>query len=261
LAGKVVSFLVLWHLICLLPAAAGESKVQSLLRMGDFHKERGAAKEANVYYLQAVRLAPKDYLTHRALASNYASLKQYPQALNEINTAIGLCPSDPKLYVERGLCYLGLGKTGLAEGDFKKAVVSPNCGHVVYKYLATLYKQQGRLAEAISICDLHIKREANDETYRDKAELMALNKDHSGARQALSEAIVLAPFNYRNYELRADSYLASGQAEQAVTDYSKALSLEPFFPAEIYQNRARAYDKLGKKDLAEKDRASSRTKD
>jgi tetratricopeptide (TPR) repeat protein len=244
-----------------LPAAATETKEQGLLRQGDNYMERGAVKEAGKYYFQAVRLAPKDYATHRALSAYYAGIKQYPEALNEVNTAIGLSPGDPKLYVGRGLCYVGLGKTALAECDFKKAVANPNCGHVVYKYLEDMYKTQGRIAEAIAICDLHIKREANDETYRDKATIMALNKDQAGARQALSQAIAMAPFNYRNYELRADSYLASGQAEQAVTDYSKALSLEPLFAAEIFQNRARAYEKLGKKDLAEKDRQSSRAKD
>jgi len=244
-----------------LPVAAAETPEQYALRMGDFHKARGANTEACQYYMQAVRLAPSDYLAHRALAQGYATLKKYEQAMSEVNKAISLSPGDPKLFVDRGIYYIGLGKKGPAESDFKKAVLSPDCGHAVYKYLEDMYKDQGRLADAIAVCDLHIKREANETTYREKGEFMAISKDHEGARQALTKAISLAPLNYRNYELRADSYLASGLAEQAVADYSKALSLEPFFPSGIYQNRARAYEKLGKKDLAEKDRKSSQTKD
>jgi tetratricopeptide (TPR) repeat protein len=256
-----ISFLAINLLLSALPATAGETPEQYALRMGGFHKARGANNEACQYYMKAVSLAPSDYLAHRALAEGYAMLKKYPEAMSEVNKAISLNPGDPKLYVERGLYYMGLGKKGLAESDFKKAVVSPDCGHVVYKYLEDIYKGQGRLVDAIAICYLHIKREANEVTYREKAECMDLSNDREGARQALTKAISLAPLNYRNYEMRADSYLASGLAAQAVTDYSKALSLEPFFPSGIYQNRARAYEKLGKKDLAEKDRKSSQIKD
>jgi tetratricopeptide (TPR) repeat protein len=231
------------------------------MRMGGYYQARGANQEACQCYLQAVSLAPGDCLAHRGLASILAAQKKYGEAMKEINVAIGLKPDYSKLYVERGLYCLGLGNKAGAEADFKKAVASPDCGHVVYKYLEGIYKGQGRFDQAIEISDLHIKREPNDETYRDKGECLALNKDYAGARQALTKAISYAPFNYRNYEMRADSYLASGLAKEAVSDYTKALSLEPFFPAEIYQNRARAYAKLGQKDLEKKDMESSLAKD
>jgi tetratricopeptide (TPR) repeat protein len=88
-----------------------------------------------------------------------------------------------------------------------------------------------------------------------------IKKDYAAARQSLTVAIGRAPFNYRNYELRGDACLAAGLAKEAVADYTKALSLEPYFPAEIYQNRARAYAKLGQKDLEQKDIKSSLAKD
>jgi tetratricopeptide (TPR) repeat protein len=155
----------------------------------------------------------------------------------------------------------GLGQKARAQADFEKAVASPDCGHVVYKFLEDIYKDQGRLDKAIVVCDLQIKREPNEETYRRKGELLLLKKDYAGARQALTKAIGYAPFNYRNFELRGDTNLASGAAKEAVADYTKALSLEPYFPAEIYQNRAKAYAMLGQRDLAQKDRQSSLAKD
>jgi tetratricopeptide (TPR) repeat protein len=242
-------------------ALAEDPRVQDALTQGGYYKDRGANSEANKYYVEAVRLAPKDYLTHRALADNLATQKKYPQALSEINLAIGINPKDFKLYVDRGLIYMGLDKSAAAEADFKKAVSSPMCGHAVYKYLADLYKVQGRLDDAIAVCDLHIKREQTEETYRDKGALLTVKKDYAGARQALTKAISSAPFNYRNYELRADANLAAGAAKEAVADYTKALSLEPYFACEIYRNRARAYGELGKKDLEQKDIKSSLAKD
>jgi len=263
LAAVAIVFAATFGLVAslLAPAMAAETKEQACLRQGDYYRARGANSEASQYYLQAVKLAPGDFVAHRDLADNMATQKKYKEALSEVNVAIGLNPKFSKLYVERGLYNMGLGKTQLAEADFEKAVASPDCGHAVYKYLGDLYKSQGRLDQAIALCDLHIKRDPSDDLYRAKAEYLIIKKDYAGARQALTVAIGGAPFNYRNYELRADACLAAGLAKEAVADYSKALSLEPYFTAEIYQNRARAYAKLGQKDLEQKDIKSSLAKD
>ena len=243
------------------PASAEDRRVHDLLTRGDGFRERGSTVEAHQCYMQAVSLEPKSFLTHRSLASSWAAQKKYSEALAEINLAIGLNPNYHKLLVDRGLYYVGLGRQESAQADFRKAVATPDCGHTVYKYLEDYDKSHGRLDQAIAISDLHMKREPNEDSCRERADLLSLKKDYAGARQALAKAITIAPFNYLNYELRGDASLAADLPKEAVADYTKALSFEPMFPCEIYEKRAQAYAKLGKKDLEQKDIKSSQIKD
>jgi len=245
----------------IIPAYSMEPRTLAALRRGEYYGERGSPVEGEKYFREAVRLSPGDYYLHKALADNLAAQGRMDEAIVEINNALKLSPDEPKLFVDRGALYCSAGKKGLAEADFKRAIASPLCGHSVYKYLEDMYQSQGRVKEALALCDLQIKREPSDVTYHNKARFLSANKDYVGARAMLSKSIAIAPMNYVNYEMRGDAYLASGMAREAVADYSKALSLEPLYPNRIYQSRARAYAKLGQKDLEAKDLASAQDKD
>jgi tetratricopeptide (TPR) repeat protein len=48
--------------------------------------------------------------------------EDYMKAIDDFTTAIEFLPSDPDLYIARGLVYLKIGKNGEAESDFKKAI-------------------------------------------------------------------------------------------------------------------------------------------
>jgi tetratricopeptide (TPR) repeat protein len=54
------------------------------------------------------------------------------------------------------------------------------------------------------------------------------------------------------YFLRANAYLAGGDAAAAIKDYTSAIEGQPDF-AEAYQNRAIAYERAGRADLAQAD--------
>ena len=245
------------------PAYADADKSAAIeIARGDEFRTRGQINDAYDCYARAVKLAPGNYYTHRALGEILAAQKKYPQALKEVNIALSLNSTDAKLYVHRGLYYLGLGKPALAEADFKRSLVDKSCGHAVYKYLEDIYKKDGRIDEAIAVCDLRIKRESGGvEMYRHKAELYLCKKDYAGARKILTKATAEAPFDFRNYEMDGDICMAMGKAGDALALYTKALSLEPFFPHEIYLKRAKVYAKLGDPLKEKKDIESAHNKD
>jgi len=242
-------------------ADADKSAMFELTR-GDRLKERGQINEAFECYAKAVKLAPRNYYTHRSLGEILGAQKKYDEALKEVNIALSLNNKDGKLYVHRGLYYMGLGKPALAEADFKRSLSEPHCGHAVYKYLEDIYKNEGRIDDAIAVCELQIKRDGgNDVMYRHKAGLYLDKKDYVGARKILVKATAAAPLNFANYEMDADVCLAMGQTREALALYTKCLSLEPFFPSEIYLKRARAYAKLGDTLNEKKDIESAHNKD
>lgn len=253
------------YLICLQFPARAQSGGQAMaaeLARGDAFKSRGQINEAYDCYLRAQKAAPQNYLPHRSLGEILGAQKKYDQALKETNMALALNPADYKLYVDRGLCYIGLGNVPRAEAEFKRAIVSPTCGHAVYKYLEDIYKKSGRIDEAIAVCDLRIKREAGgEEMYRHRAELMILKKDYAGARKVLAKATAQAPLNFANYELDGDICMLMNKPREALALYTKGLSLEPFFPSEIYLKRAKAFAKLGDPVNEKKDIESAHNKD
>ncbi|MFM9458783.1 tetratricopeptide repeat protein, partial [Streptomyces europaeiscabiei] len=55
----------------------------------------------------------------------------------------------------------------------------------------------------------------------------------------------------------ADCYAQSRNYQQAIKNYDKAIELDTDKTPQNYLQRAKAYDSLGKKDLAEKDRATA----
>jgi tetratricopeptide (TPR) repeat protein len=73
---------------------------------------------------------------------------------------------------------------------------------------------------------------------------------------------MIRPKEYFNYSRRADVYASLHQYQRAVDDYSYAIKINDGrfddFDS-LYTLRARAYDKLGKKDLAEADRKKAVT--
>jgi tetratricopeptide (TPR) repeat protein len=58
------------------------------------------------------------------------------------------------------------------------------------------------------------------------------------------------------YYMRGNAYLGTNDFKSAIKDYSAAIKASPDFAA-AYQNRATAYDKIGKQDLAQDDLAKA----
>ncbi|HEY9713696.1 MAG TPA: tetratricopeptide repeat protein [Chroococcales cyanobacterium] len=56
------------------------------------------------------------------------------------------------------------------------------------------------------------------------------------------------------YKARGDAYMLTGAYDKAVSDYTRAIENSPEYSARSYKAQAEAYDKLGKTDLAAKDR-------
>jgi tetratricopeptide (TPR) repeat protein len=74
-------------------------------------------------------------------------------------------------------------------------------------------------------------------------------------------ASALIPKHLWTYIELGHCYDSTGQFDKSIVAYSKAIKMDPY-ATKIYQFRANAYDRVGRKDLADKDRqfASSRSR-
>jgi tetratricopeptide (TPR) repeat protein len=92
-------------------------------------------------YQKALIADPKFYAAHNNLARLYlVGRKEYASALNILNMALALKPSDPhirySLYKNRGWAHFALGLYDLAEEDLTESVRSRNDGAAAHCLLA-----------------------------------------------------------------------------------------------------------------------------
>lgn len=203
--------------------------------------------EAIEAYQQAIQYAPEWAHIHAALGAGYASLHRYDEALDAYKTAHSLQPDDAMIHHQLGNIYSKRGKRAEAIAHQQRAIaILPKLAPAHYQ-LGLLYSQENRLPEAISayetaysadpeliealynLAQVHI-RNGNKRAAREKMQLFEKQRvvvkpiqDLRGALQRTIEptqrAGILA--NIGRIYLKSELY------EKAVSEYEKAIALNP----------------------------------
>ncbi|MFA7336878.1 MAG: tetratricopeptide repeat protein [Candidatus Obscuribacterales bacterium] len=135
-----------------------------------------------------------------------------------------------------------------------------------YLYRSRLYRDTAQPEKAIADLTKVIEIPANkgghvdwnlDQTLFDRANLYFAIHDYAHAIADYSKIIELDDDSEDAYQKRGDCQFALGQYKKALADYNLALKHEVDPTAESYRARANAYEKLGKLELAAKDRKSA----
>jgi tetratricopeptide (TPR) repeat protein len=80
--------------------------------------------------------------------------------------------------------------------------------------------------------------------------------EHQKAILDINKVIERNALDYEMFCVRAVEHTHMGKLKEALADYGKVIDMEPeYTPA--YERRARVFDKLGKTDLARRDRATA----
>jgi TonB family protein len=125
-----------------------------------------------------------------------------------------------------------------------------------YYCRATMYRDQGERDKALSDMDEAIRLKGDNAKYYGLRGLLYGDKNMWDKGLAdLNRQIELMGSDATHYDFgrRGDFYVELGKFEEAVKDYTKAIELRPDYHS-YYSDRATAYEKLGKKDLAEADK-------
>ncbi len=174
---------------------------------------------------KAISMNPSDLAARKERANLYLKMKNIPLALQDCNGIIAQNPKDLDYYKLRAKIYETNKEPEKALGDLNKVVSLCKTDPPAYLNRGQLYDRLGQYAKAIA-------------DYTKAAELNSSEDD---------------AFRYRG-----TSYFKLGQYDKAVDDYSQAISLDPIGNVATYSLRALAYDKLGKTELALKDRRSAK---
>lgn len=211
---------------------------------------------------------------HNAQTSNDRALRYYRKglllcrkakmkdAIVELDDAIKLEPNCAEFYFKRGDCFLELIKYKEAYADFTKAIQLEPKHFPAYKRRARLNYERGNYDDAIKDYDKALQATPNKseraEIVKQKAKMHSYMKKYDLAVQELTQSIALerAPHTLM---LRGNQYFSMKQYKKAIDDYSEAIKFNsPKLQDRLFTMRADAYEKVGRFDLAKKDRKSAK---
>lgn len=169
---------------------------------------------------------PNDNLWSYCVGINYEEQKNYVKAIEFYHESMGIEPSDVVCY-RLANCYSELGEYEQALENINQAIeMDPSDNDYVMSKADCLY-EMGRGAEAIETYDEYIKAEPDYwGGYYRRAFIKDNLKDVDGAIEDYSTAIVLNPDYAYSYLGRADKYMLKGNKEAAMKDYQMVIALD-----------------------------------
>jgi tetratricopeptide (TPR) repeat protein len=203
-----------------------------------------AAKNMSARYLQ--------------FAQGRFTSKQFQQCIGGTDKAISYNPDDPKAYELRGSALYQLDKFDEALADLNRAEKLSKGSLTVQGYedragcYAQLHEHQKVVNDYTKAIHLNPKLQW---LYSQRAAAFSDIQQFDKAITDVNKAISIKPERYM-YENRADYYTRAGQYQKAIDDYTMLMKIAPDVPMH-YASRGKLLEKLGKPELARKDRAKA----
>lgn len=200
-----------------------------------------AGGETNTVYFQIGREdvgASKGFTTSGSLTATYfnylglieTKLNNYTGAVYYYDSALQLSPSNPDLFLNRGLARQNLGDTVAAKADFEQTLKINPDSYMASHNLAVLSaasnnseQSEALLTEAID------KNPTLPFSYAERGSLRMKTGNQSGALQDYTEAIRLEPTEPEYWLNRGIIKEQLNDFQGALSDYQQALNLKPDF--------------------------------
>jgi tetratricopeptide (TPR) repeat protein len=210
-----------------------------------------AKKYPNAYYLRALAERQLDIPTN---------------VVADCNTALAIGLKNEDLYHLRAGAYKELGELKKAFDDYNTLLqlhahdrTKPDGLWAVYDGRGELYEGLGQPDKAVADFTTSIKLHPNQErSYVAAAKLHDRLGQPAKAVDDYSGFLKYFPQDSQAWAERGRFYLKIKKYQEAQSDLTKAIEMEPNAYPKLYEARAEAYTKLGKLDLAAKDRKEAK---
>lgn len=231
-----------------------EERAEKLRKLGADWLLKCDSRKAHVYLNEAISLSPANAAAYCDRAEAYYYDSQDKLALKDFARAKSLDPKLARAYYDTGNLYRGQNKIAQAISQYNLAIELDKQNIDYLGARAKLFDMSGKHKQAISDYTKVLEIRPSCIWARvQRATAYENSKDWSAALQDLSALAERYPRDPDYFEYRGKTYLASGQAEKAIADYSKVIELSPNY-AGGYLGRARAYESVeGKNSKKAKD--------
>ena len=175
----------------------------------------------------ALKLDPNDSGTFQYRAQAWEAKKEWAKAVEDYTRVIGITPNVAKHYNGRAKAKINLGKYADAAADLTKAIELTPRDAALWNDRGFARIQLGLFSEATRDLERAIELDAKHAAPYKHLGLAALKQKNYGiALQRLTRAIELNPRDTKAFRLRAEGYLAIGEAAKAESDKKKAADLD-----------------------------------
>jgi len=187
---------------------------------------------------QEVKPDPVAY--HYQMGLSFLGERNYTSALVELTEAERLDPDNPDILYNLGMAYMGKRRPDLAEPRFQKAILLKPNNSVARNDLGVAYLDLKRWDNAIQQFKI-----VKDDIFYENSENAAINLglaylgkgDYTHAQEELRAVVNANPRKLEAHLSLGRVYFAMDKADQAITEYNKAL--------EIYRDYGDAHYYLG----------------
>lgn len=195
-------------------------------------------------------------------AKNLAAHGEIEKAMQAYSEIVARYPQLPGAYLGRAKAYLELGKADLAMKDLDTAVkYDVTMNSWALRDRGNLLQKFHRYEDAIKDFDRMLAKHQDSSVYADRATCYMRLKKYSQAIEDFTHALKLrCAKRTSTLAKRGDCYLALKQHEKALSDYDSVLREDPEGDrsldnhAKVHESRAECFQKLGKPELAKKER-------
>ncbi len=212
-----------------------------------------SVSNAQKCFERVIQLDPQQGEAYLGMALCFDSRGEYHKGIEYATKALTAKKPDLEGYLERAGALSNLKRDQEALVDIETYIKKKNSKDPeVLLQKATILENLKRFDLAIIEYRALLKSKYEDSlVYREVACLQAMHKPEE-AIISISGLIKKNKQDDSSYLTRARLYESIGKHNEALADYSTAIELQPSTTA--LKERACVYDKIGKKDLAEKDR-------
>ena len=212
-------------------------------------------KEAIQDLKAAEKVEPTNSKIYAEEADIYAMQKQFDNGIEAATLAIKYRQGKPdkNIFHSRSMMYSAKGQFSKAVEDMDSFLKIDPGKSKAYMWRATAYEQAGQLGKALIDYETALKK---SNSYEYRFHIARILEKQGKFREGIEEMTAVIKQNPEEDEAwnrRGTLYCKIGNYKEAVSDYTKALATSYGSQETIYRARGKAYEKLGQKDLAQKD--------
>lgn len=202
-----------------------------------------------------VKRLPKNPMTYLEFGSLYLNATKYVEAIPQFDKALKLDPTMTRAYHERSIALSATGKDKEAIDDLTKYIeYSPEKARG-YQWRAATYRKIKQYKPAIA--DITKAMEASPgkrfEFLIERSDMYMCDKDYKKAIADLDRVLTINPLDDSLWLRKGQCMMELKDYKGAVAAYTKTAELSDSSTA--YMARSKAYEKLGDKVKAAKDKA------
>lgn len=204
---------------------------QLTLEKADKLSQKGEISKAKIIYEQLISDNPQNYEAIHNLAWLHIREKEHRPAINWLNRAIGIKPSDPQLITHLANIYKETGDLKQSEHYYRRAIeLNPNYAQA-HNNLGNLYYHQKNWGKALKYFAkaVNLKYDYDDAHYN-LGLLFLKRSQYDHAKTQFNNVVQLNPLNWQAHYYLATIYLHEQAFERADQTLQQVIKLNSNFP-------------------------------